>query len=451
MTASHSMLPSWYRASTLRASLTSWHHRQTAQVGGDLNVGDGLGRANRRLNKALIARLHVEDGGGVGLDGAADGLAGEHGEGLLDLHADVLDAHQRQAHEHLRRDGQQPALVVQRDGQQQQPREQEAGGVAGVGEGDGRLEDALALAQHVVEEGDVLVHLRRLDGVEVRLAHDAGDDAQNVVGDVHVGQRRLQLLRLEDGGEGLLHVLRVGAEVHLQRVRERHRVAHQLRLQAVVLLVEPREALAHEVARPVEQASPNLASLPPAVVGRVGTEHKQQREGACGQTKGRHGHGQSRLPHLSLVGVNAANPGGEECAQGRRGQKALEHSRDEKGLKIPGVACPAAVLPPLRLTVHDATVLTHFLHLRGQGLDPQQILDIDRIDLGVGCRRGCGDHATRGAHTACSTRSEQCLPGKLATHHAASRGRSPARKADRPSCAGHADRSAGGRLHGHCT
>ena len=31
--------------------------------------------------------------------------------------------------------------------------EGEAGGDAGVGEGDGRLQNALALAQHVVEEG----------------------------------------------------------------------------------------------------------------------------------------------------------------------------------------------------------------------------------------------------------------------------------------------------------
>eukprot|EP00240_Pyramimonas_obovata_P007628 CAMPEP_0118920648 /NCGR_PEP_ID=MMETSP1169-20130426/76_1 /TAXON_ID=36882 /ORGANISM="Pyramimonas obovata, Strain CCMP722" /LENGTH=151 /DNA_ID=CAMNT_0006861209 /DNA_START=126 /DNA_END=578 /DNA_ORIENTATION=- len=151
MTASHSMLPSWYRASTLRASLTSWHHRQTAQVGGDLNVGDGLGRANRRLNKALIARLHVEDGGGVGLDGAADGLAGEHGEGLLDLHADVLDAQQEEGNERLRGDGQPMGGVPDAQGEEQQPGDQEAGGVAGVGEGNGRLEDALALAQHVVE------------------------------------------------------------------------------------------------------------------------------------------------------------------------------------------------------------------------------------------------------------------------------------------------------------
>mmetsp|Transcript_34871 Transcript_34871/g.76211 ORF Transcript_34871/g.76211 Transcript_34871/m.76211 type:complete len:276 (-) Transcript_34871:529-1356(-) len=275
MTASHSMLPSWYRASTLRASLTSWHHRQTAQVGGDLNVGDGLGRANRRLNKALIARLHVEDGGGVGLDGAADGLAGEDREGLLDVDSHILDAEEEESGEDLNRHRLPAALLIERDREHGEAKDEEAGGEPRVGLGDGRFEDALALAQHVVEERNVLVHGSGAHLGDLRAADDLRNDMQNVARHMHLLQGHLQLIRSEDVLELGAHVL-VRAEVHLEGEGEGGGVAHELLLELLVLRRKPRQPLPHKVARPVQQAPPDLASLPPATVRAVCSEHQEK-------------------------------------------------------------------------------------------------------------------------------------------------------------------------------
>eukprot|EP00976_Prorocentrum_cordatum_P104071 1193727-Prorocentrum_minimum.AAC.15 len=99
---------------------------------------------------------------------------------------------------------------------------------------------------------------------------------------------------------------------------------------------------------------------------------------------------------------------------------------------------------------HNTTAQTVILLLLGKFLKPEQRFEVDppfRRALGVHRSCVCVELATCGAHTGSNERLvDERLPSKLATQHAASAERPPA-KAE-TSCAGHGHR--GGCSHCHC-
>mmetsp|Transcript_831 Transcript_831/g.2749 ORF Transcript_831/g.2749 Transcript_831/m.2749 type:complete len:468 (+) Transcript_831:3-1406(+) len=88
-------------------------------------------------------------------------------KGLLDARADVLQPVQEQRHHRGGGDGaERPQRGVERERQQVGPQPDAAAGEAGVAGVDGRAEDPLARAEHVVEAGNGAVDLVAVDRVE---------------------------------------------------------------------------------------------------------------------------------------------------------------------------------------------------------------------------------------------------------------------------------------------
>merc|ERR1719498_1071335 len=147
----------------------------------------------------------------------------------------------------------------QRHRQQAQVQDQDAGGVARVGDGDGRAQDALAGAHAVVEDAHVLVHLGGGDGVGVGGLDDLRHDLHAVVGPVRGAQESLQLV-------GRQHALQLHArvalatQVHLEAAHQSHRPAlhHGAVLgRHAVRAREPGAGLAVDVARAVNDLAPD--------------------------------------------------------------------------------------------------------------------------------------------------------------------------------------------------
>ena len=91
-----------------------------------------------------------------------------HGKEPTDLeatHPDLINAQQHGADEQAQRDSPEAEGPDHGEWQGTHPDEQEAGRVAGVCQRQGRLEDTLTHAQHVLEHSHVVVHQAALNGV----------------------------------------------------------------------------------------------------------------------------------------------------------------------------------------------------------------------------------------------------------------------------------------------
>mmetsp|Transcript_11502 Transcript_11502/g.37822 ORF Transcript_11502/g.37822 Transcript_11502/m.37822 type:complete len:297 (+) Transcript_11502:679-1569(+) len=227
------------------------------------------------VDERLVVDVALE---GVHVRAVADLFEREHGEGLLDEDANLLDAEEGDGDHDAGRDDFPSDVFVEREGEEGDVEHDVAGGVARVGERDGRLVDALAGAEVVVLLRDVGVHALEDHRVDARLFEERADGVQAVDRLVVRLHEELDLARRQDVGELYGEVLR-GSQVAQERLREGGDVPRQLLGEHGVLDVG--DHLAREVAAAVERGAPQSPRLRPPTVRRVRTEHEQERERAA--------------------------------------------------------------------------------------------------------------------------------------------------------------------------
>mmetsp|Transcript_52805 Transcript_52805/g.124722 ORF Transcript_52805/g.124722 Transcript_52805/m.124722 type:complete len:304 (+) Transcript_52805:217-1128(+) len=237
--------------------------------------------------------------------------AGDHEvdvERILDDVSDLLDDEEHPADDGHHRDHLPLERVDEDEGEREAPHREEAGGVAGVGGGDRRLDDALARSHDVAELRQAALSHGALR--DQRSLHHAGLERVEVLARISALPPPGKLLDVgvalaKDGGhhldEGERPVARLPQEVDV-RVSEAPRDGRKLRLGQQRRAVDRLEALemleedggedgearqevlplvsgkvdvrnASDVAGVVHQRSPQLASLPETVISSVRAEH----------------------------------------------------------------------------------------------------------------------------------------------------------------------------------
>eukprot|EP00232_Nephroselmis_pyriformis_P030659 CAMPEP_0182862662 /NCGR_PEP_ID=MMETSP0034_2-20130328/6195_1 /TAXON_ID=156128 /ORGANISM="Nephroselmis pyriformis, Strain CCMP717" /LENGTH=395 /DNA_ID=CAMNT_0024994761 /DNA_START=184 /DNA_END=1368 /DNA_ORIENTATION=+ len=295
---------------------------------------------------------------------------GQDGEGLLDLDAELLDADEEEGGEGFDGDGAPVALADDAEGEERQPEEERAGGVAGVGERDGRLVDALARPDHVREGGQVVVQPVALDGVQLGGVHKLGHHLDHVVGAVRRGREESELIRLEHHRALLCDVVLVRrAQVAHERLGHAHRVADHLVLTLCVLgRSHVTEAHAGEIARAVEEEPPELARLPPAAVRVVGAEHQQQADGEPSEAEWERRDSEELVDRsvddaVEAELVDEASEARDRAEPENGRPHALHDPRVDHVLKVPHVTGGLPVALPLLVRKHAALCVALFLCL----------------------------------------------------------------------------------------
>mmetsp|Transcript_109548 Transcript_109548/g.275580 ORF Transcript_109548/g.275580 Transcript_109548/m.275580 type:complete len:348 (+) Transcript_109548:481-1524(+) len=263
-----------------------WHHR--SRLHGWCCRGDGL-RLRGRWDlckwrrgglQGLIVFTDVQFGSifphNLGLQSnlGGDPFEWKHSEGLLDLNAYILDAKKPEGEKLLDEHHSVSELVFQRQGEQKEPQEQEAGQVFRVAERNWRRKDVLASTQVVNQAGDVVLHEEALLLRDAESGHLRPQPVQNKVRCVHAGGPLQDLIDLCVGkadaiAAGTLCRPRRGPQLGREVVGSRvAQVAHQRQrecwhppreVDAVLLPHRPQASLLREVTANVEDAAPLVA------------------------------------------------------------------------------------------------------------------------------------------------------------------------------------------------
>jgi len=373
---------------------------------------------DRLHRSAVVTRAPAHDLHAPVVDLIAEGLHGKHGEGFLELSADLLNTEQHDGnHGHggdeggvipRRREG-----VVHAKGQQEHPDCQESSQMPRVEQRNGTGQQPLGTSQVVLKDGNGRVDLILSHEVHGQIVDGKAQILQGTVGTVGGSDDLLGLLRrklLVQLGTELGLVLLLGTQVALHGPYEGPRAQGDVVEVVGALLgadtVGVVEGVGHpdKVAGVVDVHAPVLSGLVPTLIRGVGSEDEEKSEGGAGHGEDIEGKGKlgeelndPRVLDAVEVGVTVSDAvvhdhhGGDESDEADLTEEVLVNARAEDGGQVVEEAILRSVLLPIVVRVDRAAVLALLFAIGQVGniLDVAEGVEACNKDTICGKRERC--------------------------------------------------------------